>query len=207
MSSQEPVCTDPLGRALHYADRLLSSIENATNLIAGSLIFGLMLLELLQVVLRMPWIDAPIFGHIDIIEVGMVGFTILSIAYVQRLGGHVRMELVVSALKGRMLWGAEMIGSALTAALVFVLIPGSYAHFERAFEFGDSTMDIELVTWPAKLVVPVALSVLLLRVVLQFVGYTRMLWNPRLTRVGIPIVASSAERAKEEIDMARDLSG
>lgn len=206
MPKSESVCADGVGRALQHADRALSLIENTTNLIAGILVFCLMMLELVQVVLRAPWIDSPIFGHIDIIEIGMVGFTILSIAYVQRLGGHVRMELLVSALKGRTLWAVEMIGSALTALVVVVLIPGSYAHFERAFAFGDSTMDIELVTWPAKLVVPVALSVLLLRVLLQFLGYMRMLWNPQLPRVAIPIVASSSDRAKEEIEMARDIS-
>ena len=205
MAYSEPTCQDAWGRVLHRADGLLSTVENATNLLAGCLVFALMILGVVQVFLRLDWIDSPIFGYIDIVEVGMVGFTILSIAYVQRLGGHVRMELIVGALRGRTLWVAEMIGSALTATIVFVLIPGSYAHFKRAFEIGDSTMDIELVTWPPKLVVPIALSILLLRVLLQFVGYTRMLWNPQLPKVAIPILTSSRDRVREEIDLARDL--
>ena len=37
----------------------------------------------------------------------MVGFAVLAIAFVQRVGGHVRMELVVARFRGRALWIAE----------------------------------------------------------------------------------------------------
>ena len=148
--------------------------------------------------------QSPIFGYLDIVELSMVGFGVLSIAYVQRLGGHVRMELVVQSLKGRWLWFVELVGSGLTAFIVVILIPGSYAHFQRAFEFGDSTLDIQLAIWPAKLVIPVALSLLLLRVMLQFTGYVRLLFNPSLDPVAIPKLDNLRERAKEEIAASRD---
>ena len=86
----------------------------------------------------------------------MVGFAVLSVAFVQRLGGHVRMELILTSLRGRWLWFAETLGGLLAMFIVGILIPSSYSHFQRAFEYGDSTMDIELVTWPAKLVVPLS---------------------------------------------------
>lgn len=203
MSPPELVRQDRWGRVLQILDSVLGRVENATNLVAGILVFGLMLLGVAQVVARNLF-SAPIFGYIDIVEVFMVGFTILSIAYVQRLGGHVRMEVLLSALKGRSLWLFELTSCALTSSIVAVLIPGSYSHFSRAFEFGDSTMDVELVIWPAKLVVPIALALLLIRLLLQMAGYARMLKNPRLPRVAIPTTGSSADRAKEEIAMVQD---
>ncbi len=190
--------TDRPGRILHRADRLVGRVEDALNLCAGVLIFALMLLGVVQIVLRTVF-DAPIFGYIDVVEVAMVGFAVLSIAFVQRVGGHVRMEMLVGRLAGRVKWLAEAFGTGVAAFIVAVLIPYSWDHFGRAFEFGDSTIDIELATWPAKLVVPVALSVLLLRLALQFGGYLRLVAGPELAPVAVPSIKDAAERAQEEI--------
>ncbi|MYE10261.1 MAG: TRAP transporter small permease [Gammaproteobacteria bacterium] len=190
--------TDGFGRVLDAADRLLGGVENGLNLLAGVLIFALMLLGVVQIVLRTVF-SAPIFGYIDVVEVAMVGFAVLSIAFVQRVGGHVRMEMLVGKLAGRAKWLVEALGTGLAAFIVAVLIPYSWAHFERAFEFGDSTIDIELVTWPAKLVVPVALSVLLLRLAVQFGGYVRLAAAPQLEPVAVPSIQDAAERAQQEI--------
>ena len=46
-----------------------------------------------------------------------------------------------------------------------MLIYASFTNFLRAYSIGDSTMDIRLPTWPAKLMVPLALTVLWLRLV------------------------------------------
>ena len=192
---------DAFGRRLDRADRLLGAVENGLNLCAGGLIFALMLLGVAQIVLRTVF-DAPIYGYIDIVEVSMVGFAILSIAFVQRAGAHVRMEMLVARLKGRWLWLAEMAGTALAAFIVGVLIPYAWRHFERAFEFGDSTIDIELATWPAKLVVPVALSILLVRLLVQLAGYWRLVLHPGLEPVAVPTLQDAAAQAEAEIHLS-----
>ena len=192
---------DAFGRRLDRADRLLGTLENGLNLCAGVLIFALMLLGVAQIVLRTVF-NAPIFGYIDLVEVSMVGFAVLSIAYVQRVGAHVRMEILVSRLKGRWLWLTEMGGTALAAFIVGVLIPYAWRHFERAFDFGDSTIDIELVTWPAKLVVPVALSVLLVRLIVQLAGYWRLVLHPGLEPVAVPTIQDAAAQAETEIRLS-----
>jgi TRAP-type C4-dicarboxylate transport system permease small subunit len=58
------------------------------------MIFALMLIGMVQIILRTVWRN-PIYGYIDIIEVGMIAFALFSISYVMREGGHVRMELLV----------------------------------------------------------------------------------------------------------------
>ena len=192
---------DGFGRAIGRADRALGVVENGLNLCAGLLIFALMLLGVVQIILRAAF-RAPIFGYIDVVETAMVGFAVLSIAFVQRVGGHVRMELVVARLSGRWRWGVEAFGTGLAAFIVAVLIPYAYQHFQRAFEFGDSTIDIELATWPAKLVVPAALAVLLARLIVQLAAYLRLAVNPDLAPVAAPSVKGAEERAAEEIQLA-----
>lgn len=197
---------DAFGRCLEWTDRRLGLIENGLNLCAGGLIFVLMLLGVAQIVLRTVF-DAPIFGYIDVVEVSMVGFAVLSIAYVQRVGAHVRMEILVARLRGRWLWLTEMLGTALAAFIVGVLIPYSWRHFERAFDFGDSTIDIELVTWPAKLIVPVALSVLLIRLLVQLAGYWRLVLHPGMEPVAVPTIQDAAAQAEAEIRLSDSDSG
>lgn len=190
--------SDLFGRQLQKADRLLVVVENGLNFFGGAIVFGLMFFGVTQIILRTVF-RAPMYGYIDIVELSMVGFAVLSISFVQRVGGHVRMELLVTRLKGRLLWLAEAIGTALAVFIVIVLIQYSYRHFGRAFNFGDSTIDIELPTWPAKLVVPVALSILLARLAIQFFGYVRLMVQPDLEPVGVPLVKNVEEQAEEEI--------
>ena len=192
---------DAFGRGLQRIDRILGVVENGLNLAAGLLIFALMLFGVAQILLRTAF-RAPIFGYIDVVEVAMVGFAVLSIAFVQRLGAHVRMELLIGRLRGRALWLLEAVGALAAAFVVAVLIPYSYRHFQRAFEFGDSTIDIELATWPAKLVVPAALAVLLARLIVQLAAYLRLAVNPDLVPVAAPSVKGAEERAAEEIQLA-----
>ena len=192
---------DAFGRGLGRIDRALAGVENAFNLFAGALVFALMLLGVAQILLRVAF-KAPIVGYVDIVEVSMVGFAVLSIAFVQRVGGHVRMELVLSRLRGRALWLVEAVGALAAAFVVAVLVPYSYKHFERAFSFGDSTIDIELPTWPAKLVVPVALTLLLLRLLVQCAGYARLAHHPHRTPVAVPVLQDAATQARREIALA-----
>ena len=97
---------DRLGNFLNFADLALHRLESILNIFSGLIVFGLMFLGVVQILLRTVF-RAPIFGYIDIVEIAMVGFAVLAISYVQRVGGHVRMELFVSKLKGRAHWLAE----------------------------------------------------------------------------------------------------
>ena len=196
-----PAPDDLLGRAVWRADRLLAPIEYICTLVGGALVFGLMILGMTQIVLRNLF-NAPIFGYIDIVEFGMIGFAIFGIAWLQRMGGHVRMELILGRLRGRAMWLAEAVGVIAGMIVVAILIPYSYQHFGRAWELGDSTIDIELVTWPGKLAVPIFLGLLFLRFGVQLFAFLRLLIDPALTPVGAPHIKTVEELARDEIEGA-----
>ncbi len=177
----------------------LGRIENLFNLIAATSILALMLLAVVQVVGRNLF-NQPVPGFIDITEQAMAVFAFMGIAYCQRVGGHIRMELVIGIFRGRGQWIAEFLGVLAILFVVSVLIYGSYLHFDRAWTFGDSTMDIAIPTWPSKFVVPAALSLLWLRLVLQLFGYARLIINPSASVLDLPHVMDAAQHAKAEIE-------
>lgn len=195
MSASATVLTD--NTKLSLLDRLYFKFESLLNLLGGITIFLLVLLATTNVLGR--WLfSMPVDGYVDWIEQAMAFIAFLGIAYTKRQGGHIRMDILVGLLKGRMLWFVEFISTMLILMITLVLIYGSYLHFWRAFSIGDSSLDINLPTWPAKLVVPFALSVLALRLILQLWAYARALKQGGNSPVGVPLVESPADIAAKE---------
>lgn len=187
------------GSLLSRLDRFLFRLETPLTLLGGIIVFLLVCLATVNVLGR--WLfDLPISGYIDWVEQAMAFFAFLGIAYTQRLGGHIRMDILIGRLHGRWLWFSEFVGTFLVLLLTLVLIYGSYLHFYRAWKIGDSSLDIDLPTWPAKLVVPVALSFLALRLLLQLWGYGRALWQGNDTPVAVPLIEDTATLAAKEAE-------
>lgn len=182
-------------------DGVLGRIEDVFNLIAAASILSLMFLAVIQILGRF-FLNMPVPGFIDITEQAMAVFAFGGVAYCQRVGGHIRMEIVLGKLQGRNLWIAETIGVFLIWIVITLLIWGSWYHFYRSWSLGDSTMDISLPTWPSKLVIPVALSLLWLRLLMQIYGYLRLVIDPTRQPYCVPIIHDTEETAKHEIEEA-----
>ncbi|NQZ32352.1 MAG: TRAP transporter small permease [Oceanospirillaceae bacterium] len=182
---------------LSKLDRLFFKLETFLALLGGITIFMLVVLAVVNVLGR--WLfSLPVSGYIDWVEQFMAVFAFLGIAYCQRLGGHIRMDIFVSHIKGRILWLSEFISTLMMLIITLVLVYGSYLHFLRAFTFGDSSMDISLPIWPAKLVVPFALSVLALRLILQLWGYARAFNENSDAPIAVPLIEDAATQAANE---------
>jgi TRAP-type C4-dicarboxylate transport system permease small subunit len=178
--------------------RAFMPVEDLANLIAAFAIVMLMVLGVLQIVLRTVF-NTPISGYIDLVELSMASMAFLGAAYCQRLGSHIRMELLVGRLNGRALWLLEALGAALAMFIIGVLVYYSYGHFLRSFTLGDTTMDAEYPVWPSKLLVPIAFSIWWIRLALQFTGSIRMAIYPDATTVAVVVAKHVAEQAQDEI--------
>ncbi len=193
---------------LSRLDRLLSRLEWGMAFVSGLFAFGLMCLAVISVTGRNLF-NEPLRGYVDWIEAAMPFIAIFGISFVQRSGGHIRMDIVVGALKGRMLWMAEFLTTFAILVLMVLLVWGTWAHFDRSFDFSapnwsrDSSIDIGLPIWPAKLVVPVAFSVICLRLILQLWGYGRAIVLGLSEPVAVPLVMSAAEMAAAEADQVQ----
>jgi hypothetical protein len=71
-----------------------------------------------------------------------------------------------------------------------------------AYELGDSTMDIYLPVWPSKLIVPIAMALLAVRLAINLWGYLRLFVSPDATPIGVPLIKDAATVAREEIEDA-----
>jgi TRAP-type C4-dicarboxylate transport system permease small subunit len=201
MASSAAVLED--NSLLSKLDRTLEPIERFMALISGLAIFSLMFLAAWSVGGR-KFFGSPLLGYVDYIEAAMPLIAIAGISWVQRDGTHIRMDILVGRLHGRVLWLFELISVLLILLLVVALVWGSWAHFDRSFDCArpwcsrDSSIDVGLPTWPSKLVVPVAFFVLTLRLLLQAVGFGRALVLGLETPVAVPLNLSIEEQARLE---------
>lgn len=203
MAGSSLVLTDD--SRLSKIDQRLYKLEGYLALLSGLAVFSLMLLAVFSVGGR-NLAGQPLPGYVDWIEQAMPLIAFMGIAFTQRDGGHIRMDMLVGALRGRPLYLAELITTLVILCVMLLLVWGSWAHFDRSFDFSapmwssDSSMDISLPLWPAKLLVPVAFSVLCLRLVLQVWAYGRALITGDEMLIAVPLVADAATQAAMEAE-------
>ncbi len=191
---------------LSRIDRRLYRIESVLALVSGLAVFSLMILAVVSVSGR-NFFNSPLSGYVDWIEQAMPLIAFMGISFTQRDGGHIRMDMLVGKLHGRLLWLAEFTTVFLMLLLMLLLIWGSFAHFQRSFDFGspmwsrDSSMDIALPLWPSKLLVPVAFSVLAIRLVLQLWAYGCAIIKKAVNPVAVPLIEDAATQAAHEADI------
>lgn len=199
MAMNDAVELSPAAQKFSNLDAAYSAVENFLNMIAALTILSLMFVGTYQVFGR-KLLNVPVPGYVDVVEMAMTTFAFLGLAYCQRLGGHIRMEIIIGRFKGRALYLLEFIGTLIVMLVVAILIVYTWDHFLRAYENGDSTIDIEIILWPSKLAVPFAFSVLMIRLILQAVGFYRLIRNPEAEQIAVPHIETVDEQAQKEID-------
>jgi TRAP-type mannitol/chloroaromatic compound transport system permease small subunit len=164
-------------RPLGPIDVVLTKVENLLVNLAALFIFGLMIIGVVQIVVRLIW-NLPIPGYIDYVEQSMAIIAFVAIGYAERLGAHIRMDYLMQSLAGRAQLVAEFIATLIAWITISFLTYATWFSFLRAWQLGDSTMDIQLPVWPAKLAVVGALALLWLRLLLSLYAYARAVLKP-----------------------------
>ena len=170
---------------LDKLDRALLRVEYLTAWIAGLTMFVVMLLVTAEVLMRRLF-NAPIQGQIDFISMAMVTFSLLCISHCYRQAGHIRMDMLQKLARGRLGWVTHLFATLVALFVVVAILPGTWTHFMRAWDLGDTTIGVGLPTWPSKLAAPVGLGILALRLGLEIWVFGRLILNDRLAPVGIP---------------------
>ncbi len=186
-------------------DRLYLSVEKNFTVLSGVIVFALICLATINVLGR-KLLNLPLPGFVDWVEQCMIVIAFAGLSYCQREGSHVRMEVLIGKLHGRNLWRVELISTIVLLLIATVLIYGTWFHFLRSFDWGapnwsrDSTIDIGLPIWPAKLLVPVCLSLFWIRLLLQVWGYARALKLKSDRPVAVPTMQTVSEQAATEVE-------
>ena len=188
---------------LSRADRALLPLERIFALVSGLAVFSLMFLAAYSVTGR-KFFNHPLSGYVDYIEAAMPVIAFMGVSYVQRFGGHIRMDMIIGKMRGRLLWAMELFTIILMLLVIAALIWGSWAHFDRSFDLTkpmwsrDSSIDIGIPMWPSKLLIPVAFGLLSVRLSLQAIGYARALVLGLEHPVAVPLILSIEEQAMVE---------
>lgn len=186
---------------LTAAHRYWSRLEDGMNLIAAAAIFFLMFVGVFQIVGRTAF-NTAIYGYIDYMEQASALFAFLGISYAQRVGAHVRMDLLLRGFSMRFMWAMELFAVLVALVIITVLIESTWENFLRAYQLGDSTIDIKLPVWPTKLLVPFVLAVLWVRLVLQSADYVRLIRRPDAEPIAVPVIETIEVQAQNEIEEA-----
>jgi C4-dicarboxylate transporter, DctQ subunit len=187
--------------ALAAAHRVWARLEDVMNLIAAAAIFFLMFVGVFQIIGRTVF-NTAIYGYIDYMEQASALFAFLGISYAQRVGAHIRMDLLLRGFSMRFMWSMELFAVLVALVIITVLVDTTWENFLRAWQLGDSTIDIKLPIWPTKLLVPVVLAVLWVRLMLQVLDYMRLVRHPDAAPIAVPVIETIEVQAKNEIEEA-----
>ena len=127
--------------ALAAAHRVWARLEDVMNLIAAAAIFFLMFVGVFQVIGRTAF-NTAIHGYIDYMEQASALFAFLGISYAQRVGAHIRMDLLLRGFSLRFMWAMELFAVLVALVIIVVLVDTTWENFLRAWQLGDSTIDI-----------------------------------------------------------------
>jgi TRAP-type C4-dicarboxylate transport system permease small subunit len=186
---------------LAAAHRYWARLEDGMNLVAAAAIFVLMFIGVFQIVGRTAF-DTAIYGYIDYMEQASALFAFLGIAYAQRTGAHIRMDLLLRGFSKRFMWSMELFAVLVALVVIGILVDTTFENFLRAYQLGDSTIDIKLPIWPTKLLVPIVLAVLAIRLALQAADYARLVVHPEATPIAVPVIETIEVQAQNEIEDA-----
>ncbi len=181
------------------ADRSLFKLESVMALAGGLAILGAMILSVVNILGR-KFFNWPVPGYVAIMSQIMPIMAFMGIAYCQRLGSHIRMDILVGKLKGRTLWIAELLGVTLMLILTVALIYGSFDHALRALTLGDTTDDMNIPTWPVKMLVPIMLTFLAIRLALHIWAYAAAIGEGGDEPVAVPLIEDAATQAMKEAE-------
>ena len=156
---------------LRKIEPVITFIEDWMNLIAVGIIMFLMFFTVSEIIGRYVF-NAPIPGHVEIVELIMAGVVFFGIAHTEKEDGHVRMELFVKkVLKNRSVHVAELINVTLSFCVYFLIFVFSLKNTILSYQVGDTTGYIYWPTWPSKLAIPLGSLLLCIRFVIEFIQH------------------------------------
>ena len=145
----------------------LSHIEDWLNLASVFIIMFLMFFASAEIIGRYVF-NFPIPGHVEIVELIMAGVVFFGIAYTERVGGHVRMELFVTrVLKGRAYHMAEIITATLSLFVYLFILIYAFKFALFSLQVGDTTAYLYWPTWPSKFAIPLGSLFLCIRFTIE----------------------------------------
>ena len=155
-------------RSFHLFDKYSARIETGLNIIGVIFIMLLMALTAGEIIGRYAF-NKPIPGYVEDVELIMAAIVFLGIGYTQRVGAHIRMDMIINRFTGRTYHLTEALSGFLGLLAYAVICISSLLGTIDAYQMGDVTEYLYTPTWPSKLCVPLGSFFLCIRFFIQIV--------------------------------------
>ena len=155
-------------RIFHYLDKVNASIETVLNILGVSFIIILMFFTASEIIGRYVF-NQPIPGYVENTELIMAAIVFLGIGFNQRVGAHIRMDIVINKIKGRFYHITESLSLLVGLIAYGIICVYSFQNTVEAYQFGDVTEYLYTPTWPSKLCVPIGSFFLCTRLAIQII--------------------------------------
>ena len=150
-----------------YIERGVSVIETALNYIGVSLIMFLMLFATGGVLGRY-FFNRPFTGYWDMAEMMLAALVFFGIAYTQRMGGHIRVEMFLTrAIRGRSYHIAEFLTLVLSLGVFAFIAFYGLRRALYAWASGDVTPSMLWPAWPPMMCVAIGSFLLCARFMIE----------------------------------------
>lgn len=154
-SARDATSAGPVRSTIH-------ALSTAFGVLAALLVMAIMFSTAADVASRQ-LTGSSIAGVVEYSEVLMVGLIFLGLAYAQRTGAHIGVDLVTERMPARVAHAVRSVGLVIAIAIVAIMawetLEVALRSFEsREFRFGL----VQVPIWPARLLIPIGLTSLLL---------------------------------------------
>lgn len=150
--------------------RAVAAISTLAGWVSATMIVAAVLITCQMIVIRYVLNGSTVWQTEAVIYL-MIAATLLGLSYVQRLRGHVNVDLIPLSLPPRIRFVLALTTSVLTIAIVAVILWYGYEYWHFAWERGwrsDTVWGVKL--WIPYLAIPVGFGLLLLQLVADFIA-------------------------------------
>lgn len=167
-------------------------MSTAFGVLAAVLIMAIMFSTAADVTARQVT-GSSIAGVVEYSEVLMVGLIFLGLAYAQRTGAHIGVDLVTERLPARVAHGVRSVGLVIAMVVITIMAWQTLEVALRSVQSGEYRFGlVQVPIWPARLLIPIGLTALLLELAVSLYDEVVALRRRAPVRRAVPAEAGGA---------------
>lgn len=176
MTDQNSTLVAPSGSNLFL--KVVAALSTLAGWLSAAMIVAAVVITCQMIFIRFVLNGSTIWQTEAIIYL-VVSATLIGLAYVQRLRGHVNVDLVPLMLSGRIRWILALFTLTISAVIIAIIVWYSYEHWHLAYSRGwksDTIWGVRL--WIPYLSLPVGFGLLLLQLIADLVAIILKIEKP-----------------------------
>jgi len=182
--------------SFHGIERVIGVLDRAAVIVAGAMLFVLMLVVVADVAMRYV-LGAPIAWSYDVISFFLMpGLFFLAASDTLRANGHVAVDMLHIYLGERARYALEAVSCAVAGVVFAIIAWVSLAKTLEEFQSGiNLASGLELPSWSTSFLMPIGFALLTLRAGLETWGYAGSLFSKHAL-LALPSVGGNEEIAE-----------